>query len=283
MKIIIKIITFLSAIFSLLTFTAVTRYYYMGGSGRYGGEYEEVFYAFLGLFFVFCFCIADNKLKTIPKKIAVCVAVSITYTLTVFLINNFWRYICINLSFNWEAPIPYVTFLGWDAMYTDSYGEYRYPILLIIMLILCGLKIFFSHTKTKEVLSKWSNVFLDWLYIQILKRQKITDIYDEYAEDYYDGELIDYVSNMPLDEKHKHQLMEFTDTHKDTLLIILLLARFEDILTLEEYTKYRKLYTDISEEYIANQRAYFAGAKVKYHDVFVKLDSKFNLNKQEES
>ena len=264
----------------LLAITAVinlTREFYNEGYTWYSGDYEKVCYVLLCLTFVSCFYSIVNKFKHLWIRITVGISTSLSYTTLVFFLNNYWRYICINYDFDWEYPIPLSAVMKWDITYTHNYGEYRYPMVFAVIAVLCGLKIFFSHPKIKTIYHDWNDKLCNWLYIKELKKESLSDLYYEVIKDPDISRLVDYVQNMPLNEDGKFVLMNFVDEHRDCLLIYLLFMHYEDLLTKEEYIKYRMLYVDITETYINKQKEHFATAKVEFPEMFRKLDDRFNI------
>lgn len=268
----------------LLATTAVihlTWEFYNEGYTWYSRDYEKVCYVLLCLAFVFGFYAIANKFKHRWTQITVGVATSLFYTALVFFLNNFWRYICINYDFDWEYPIPLGVVMKWDITYTHNYGEYRYPIVFIVIAVLCGLKVFLSHPKIKTIYHGWNDKLCNWLYIKELKKESLSDLYYEVIKDPDTSRLVDYVLNMPLNEDGRSTMMNFVDEHRDCFLIYLLFIRYEDLLTEDEYTKYRTVYVDITETCINKRREHYATTKVEFPEVFRRLDDKFNITYKE--
>ena len=265
----------------LATFTYMTWDFYTAGYSWYTRDYEKVCYGlWCAVFAIYFYEIAD-KFKHLWTKILAGITTSFVYTGLVFFANNFWRYICINHNFNWEHPIPLSVVMKWDITYTHNYGEYRYPIVFAVIAILCGLKVFLSHPKIKTIYHGWNDKLCNWLYIKELKKESLSDLYYEVIKDPDTSRLVDYVRNMPLNEDGKSALMNFVDEHRDCFLIYLLFIHYEDLLTKDEYVKYRMLYVDISETCIDKRREHYATAKVEFPEVFGKLDDKFNITDKE--
>ena len=264
----------------LLAITAVihlTWEFYNEGYTWYSGDYEKVCYGLWGIVITLCFCAIVNKFKHLWSQITVGITTSLFYTALVFFLNNFWRYICINYDFDWEYPIPLSAVMKWDITYTHNYGEYRYPMVFAVIAVLCGLKIFLSHPKIKRIYQGWNDKLCNWLYIKELKKENLSDLYYEVIKEPDTSRLVDYVRNMPLNEEGKSALMNFVDEHRDCFLIYPLFIHYEDLLTKDEYIKYRMLYADITEKCINRKREYYSTAKVEFPEVFRKLDDKFNI------
>lgn len=278
MKKIWKILLYVIIIF--LAITAVihlTWEFYNEGYTWYSRDYEKVCYGLWGVVITLCFCAIVNKFKHLWSQIIVGITTSLFYTALVFFLNNFWRYICTNFDFDWEYPIPLSAVMKWDITYTHNYGEYRYPMVFAVIAVLCGLKIFLSHPKIKTIYQGWNDKLCNWLYIKELKRESLSDLYYEVIKDPDTSRLVDYVRNMPLNEDGKTALMNFVDEHRDCFLIYLLFIHYEDLLTKDEYTKYRTLYVYITETYINKRKEHYTGAKVEFPELFIKLDDKFNI------
>ena len=267
----------LLAILSLGAFFGMTYYYYTGGNNWFGRDLEKVCYGIWCLAFAVCFHDVEGGFKRLWTRIVSGITTSLLLTATVFLANNYWRYLSINCEFNWEYPIPYSTIMRWDILHTYGWGEFRYPMVFVIIFSICGLKIFFSHPKVKAIYHGWNDKFWNWLYIKNLQKENLSELYHEVVEVPDTSDLVDYVRHMPLSEDGKSKLMNFIDKHQDCLLIYLLFMHYGDLLTKEEYVKYRTLYVDITETYIDKQKEHFATAKVELPEMFRKLDDKFNI------
>lgn len=151
----------LLALLSLGAFGGMTYYCYNGGNNWLGRDMEKACYGIWCLTLAACFYDIVGKFKHLWARITTAIATSLLLTAIVFLANTFWRYLSINCRFNWECPIPYGEIMKWDITYTYGWGEFRYPMVFIIIFVLCGLKIFLSHPKIKAIYRGWNNKLLD--------------------------------------------------------------------------------------------------------------------------
>lgn len=266
---------------SVAAFVLMTHYYYVGGDNWFGRDLEKVCYGIWCFTFAVCFYDVVSRFRHLWTRIIAAITTSLLLTTIVFLANNFWRYLSINCEFNWEYPIPYGTLMKWDITYTHNYGEYRYPMVFAVIAVLCGLKIFLSHPKIKRIYQGWNDKFCNWLYIKELKKESLSDLYCEAIKGPDTSKLVDYVRNMPLNEDSKSELMNCVDEHQDCFLIYLLFMHYEELLSREEYIKYRMLYADITESCINSKREYYATAKVEFPEVFRRLNDKFDITDKE--
>lgn len=262
---------------SVVAFILMTNYYYTGGDNWFGRDLEKACYGIWCFTFAVFFYDVVSKFRRLRTRIIAAITTSLLLTTIVFLANNFWRYLSINCEFNWEYPIPYGTLMKWDITHTYGWGEFRYPMVFIIIFVICGLKIFLSHPKIKAVYHGWNDKLCNWLYVKELQKERLSELYHEVVEDPDTSRLVDYVRHMPLSDEGKFELMNFIDEQRDCLLIYLLFMHYEDLLTKEEYIKYRMLYEDITETYINKQKEHFATAKVEFPEMFRKLDDRFNI------
>ena len=241
----------------------------------YMSDYEKICYLLWGIAFLMTFRRMAAGCKKLWTKLSAGVGISLLYTAFVFFLNNYWRCVAINGEFAMDPPFSLATVMGWDITYTNRLGEYRYPAVFAVMLALCGLILLWTRSKNP---TKWLDRFLDWLALCDLKKRSLDEVYREAREMPEIDGLVDYINRMLQDEAHKAELMEFMDQHQDRLLIRLFLRRFEELVTREEYLKYKAMYVRLFEAYIKEGREYFNTATVEFTDIFEQLDQKFELD-----
>lgn len=151
MKKSVKIIScVILVLLAIVAFVLMTQYYYAGLSSWNGRYYERVCYGVWCLTLAVFFGLIIGRIKPIWAKVPVGVLFSLAFTLTVFLSNNFWRYLSINSDLGWEEAVSYGTVLKWDALFINGTAWLRYPTVFIITSVLCSVIIFLTHPSVKQ-------------------------------------------------------------------------------------------------------------------------------------
>lgn len=245
---------------------------------RYARDCEKVCYGLCGLSITLLFTWSVGRVKRLWMQVFAAVATSVVFTSLVFLLNNFWRYVSILHLDGGECPFSLFDVMKWDITYTYHYGALRYPILFFSMLAVCGMILVLSHPRTQ----RWFRALWDkverWLFVMHLKRQSLADMYYLYAEEGDICSLMDYVGCMPLDESHKAEGLAFVNAQGDLVLLYMLVKRYADILTREEYVMCRNLFlTTIRERWMTK-----VSNEIALPDIFQQLDEKFGFSESEQ-
>jgi len=269
-------------------FSFITQYYCLGADNRSAKNFEMLFFGLLGLILFAVFCDLENKIKTLWIKATVAAAWSAIYAAIVFVINNFWRYIDLKLQF--DDAFSFEAVLKWDAAYTGGLGCFRYLILFAVMFAFCGFKIFISLPKSKAVLSEWKSAIYDRIYMDDESEDIDADDEMDFTDWFIDGEGQEDVKTLsglndvfPYTEEGKTKVMNMIDEDEWEFWIYLLFKRYGDMLTKEEYLKYRDMYIKANEEFIQKNRDRFPekpNAK-ECLNPFADLEAKFVETNQE--
>ena len=268
----------------VIPFTCLAYHLYYRQLDWHDGVFEKICY---GIWFVgvamFFYEIAD-KFKRVWSKIVAAVSTSLIYTGLVIAGNTLLKYICINNWFGWIDPIPYDAILKSDITLTYAWAWVRYPAVFLLMLVVCALKAFDKLWVFGVLFYDLCEKVENWLYLKDLKKQGLLMLYYDCVEDPEHTpfkKLYDYILNMPLEPKWKDVLKMFITLKKAGFLIPLLLKRYENMLTKDEYNEFKQLYIEYTEAYLEQKREYYANAKVEFNEVFDRLDEKFDTaNKQ---
>ena len=273
MKKYIKIVIalFLAAFFVLL-FVQTVKVHRQGYSS-FQREFEFLSYLYWCDLLLMGFWWFFGKTSAMKIKLLGAVLTSILFTVAVFFANNFWRYLDINADFREE--IPYGYFLIWDITYTNGYGELRYPLVFAAMLLLCGAAIFFSLPKVKGFVRRRSGDLFWWCYYRIWEMENLDSLYGAFCENADRDRLSDYVSRMPLNQKNKEKMMRYAEEKEECFLIHLLLQRYGEMITKEEFDRLKQLYAEWQEDYIQRGREYFAKAEVTFSPAFERQERRF--------
>lgn len=86
-----------------------------------------------------CFCIVNHKVhcKSTSATVVTSLFLAIGFTVSVFLLNNLWRYIYENARFYWGHPEDkafywsYLNVLKSDFLYTVGIGRFRYWLVFL--------------------------------------------------------------------------------------------------------------------------------------------------------
>lgn len=87
-----------------------------------------------------CFCIVNHNIRHKSTSMAIISSIlfAVAFTVSVFLLNNLWRYIYENVRFCWGRPNgnafywPYLSVLKSDFLYTVGIGRFRYWIVFLV-------------------------------------------------------------------------------------------------------------------------------------------------------
>lgn len=141
----------LAVLVIVATFSYMSALYYTEQFGIFTNDYEEICYGIWCAIFAMFFYKKANRIYRIGKKIFCAVITSFLFTVLVFLANCFWKYIALNNMFFWKDPASYLDVMLWDITYTQGFAKFRYPVVFLIMLAVCSVKIILSLPKVKEL------------------------------------------------------------------------------------------------------------------------------------
>lgn len=244
-------------------------------------EYERTCYTLWCIAFVLTFCKLTARIWRVWKKIAVASLISLAFAVTVFLINNMWRYMYFNYALYLCAPTPFWMVMKWDITYTRGLGEFRYPLAFATMLAICVILTLIKHFNIPEKVGYCIDNLSEQLYLKSLKKENLADVYFQALEDSDRERLEDYVENMTLTDYNKEAFMELIDFKDDDYLIFLFLKRFGNLLTKKEFLKYKNMYKKLGQKRIDEYREYYNNAEVIFPEVFGKLDDKFGVTEED--
>lgn len=160
-------------VISVASFLMTTNYYEINDTFLYGNIPEWIVYAIWILTASVCFFVVANELEKAWTKISLGALTSFLVTVAVFITNNFWRCITVNLTFGEGDPITYWTVLNWDLNYTYGYGRYRYLLVFGITAIVCGITVLLAHLDAKAKLKKIvASRLLKWLSVEEVVNEK---------------------------------------------------------------------------------------------------------------
>ena len=157
--------------------------------------------------------------------------------------------------------------------------KYPYPVYFVVLLLLCGGKILLTLPSVKE----WLEMAEDWLAERIILVEMRHATLEESFQRMWEGDgleqFFDHVNRMP---DTRDGMKEMTDLierlPEDTLLIAALFEKYKDLLTREEYEKYRALYMERGNAKIEERRAYYNAAVVRLPRCCWELDRKFGVD-----
>ena len=99
--------------------------------------------------------------------------VSFAYTVQIFLVNNFWRYLCFNSFFGWERKVDYLYFTVKDITYAVGWGKYRYPFTLAAMFSICIAAVSYTHL---DVYKRQVHLCTVWWLVTRQEKKGLTHI-----------------------------------------------------------------------------------------------------------
>lgn len=264
-------------------FIDTSRLHYEWGTQELLTTCEFLFYGSLGIWLLLTFVFFAKKLSTVKKKLFLACPFSLLYTVLVFLSNNFFRFLLTNTCFGWKFVISYPLFLKWDITYVRGMGAFRYPLVFLLMLLLCVLVTVFSIPKVKKTVFRFLDRAVTWAYYRLFYIETLKGLYVEYTEGTSLTRLEACVSLMPLNGRNKRKLMHYAEITEDYYVVYLFISRYESMLTKEEYLKYKKKFMSLAEDFIKRQREYYSRPKIEYPDVLVRLDERFGETEKGEA
>lgn len=212
---------------------------------------ERTLYMFFAVFIGIIYNYLFDVLKGRSTKVFVSLGLASVFTVSVFFINNYFRYLHWNsVLFNWRHIFPYNIFLKSDIAYKVGYGEYRYIVAFLAM-CLSNLAIILLLKRVVPLLTKWIR---KWGYRCIERAFKVRE--DKEARLEYclqrlinGADYIDFVceiDSMPIDNESKEFLIKLInkyDGNRETIkLYQALFTKYKQLLSQEEYLKYRQRY-----------------------------------------
>jgi len=265
---------FLLVVWYVYTLSSICR----DGDQMYTRICEYACYTIWGFIFAELFYAITQRFKRIWIKIAVGSLVSLIFTATLFLANNLCRYAAINARFGGCIFTSYASVLKIDI----DYGLYRYLGVFSLMLMLCMGKLLLTQPRAKAIYGSLAERLKAWFWYGSLSAEMVEDIYCGASEDMFCLEwFFECVQNMPRDESYKKMLISCIEKHPDWMLVRLLLHRFGELMTREEYTKYRELYMKTGEEYIGQKSEYYNSLKENMASSLKELDARFSGEEKE--
>ena len=108
-------------------------------------RWERVFYVAGAILFTVLACDIAERIRTIWGKVLVVSGISLFYTVVVFLLNNYWRFIVFVYHYHWEEPRAYAILLRQDLRYARGIGAFRYPLLFLGLVTMCAGVLFIKR------------------------------------------------------------------------------------------------------------------------------------------
>lgn len=243
--------------------------------------FERAAYISLTLTCISFFVDITRKIKHRWGRMSVFTMGALIYTVGIILLNNYWRWIYLNGIFGWreEYFFSYKSVALEDLKYCYGLGEYRYPLVFVAVL---GILVLIDLFKDK-VVQIWEKLY-EWMY-----RNGIID--DKLKQSFLDARFYavyrfqSCVENMPHNETGKRRLMELVDKYekyKEAGPVYMLLKVYGDMLTREEYIKYRHLYYECLVAYIerVETRSFLNEPQKELLPVLRELDLKFGIERK---
>lgn len=267
-------------VLSIALFALESQLVKLGNTHYFVKEVEIVCYAVWCFTFVFYFFKLCKILKSLWSRISAGVATSLLITVAVVLANNYWRWIETNNMFGYKNPIPYKMVLSRDISYTNGFGEYRYPILLIVMLIVCAVKIFALQTDFRQKCSDFFDRLGEKLYYKQLFKADLEELYLESLSS-GDERFFDYLESVPVNEENKAQLVLFWEKHNSIITAHFLITRFCALLTPIEYEKISNSCIEGVKRIVAKERERLAKIEMDLVSTYQISDNEFDTIKDE--
>ncbi len=160
--------------------------------------------------------------------------VSFAYTVQIFLVNNFWRYLCFNSFFGWERKVDYLYFTVKDITYAVGWGKYRYPFTLAAMFSICIAGTAFIPKLRKAVCRFYG-----------FKEGNL----EEYVRSYVYGdsysEMIEYLEKMPECTQTKAEIADCILSFDIPVLYVFLFEKCGELLSENEYREFRRRFVSV--------------------------------------
>lgn len=118
----------------------------------YSREIEYGTYTLIALCFVRGFARIVKIINTNPLRIVFGLGTSCVYTIVVFIYNNLLRCISLNSEYRFlldGETISYIEVLKWDISYSVGWGPYRYPLIFLLMAVLCASAMLYDINREK--------------------------------------------------------------------------------------------------------------------------------------
>jgi len=225
--------------------------------------YDEWIWVEKALYSVFALLIGTiykylyDVLKKYPAKIIVSMGLAATFTVGVFLANNYFHYLHWNaIIFNWRYDFPYSHFVKYDLQYKVGYGEFRYIVVFLAM-CLANLAIVVYFKRISPVLKKWIQKVGLWYFgpDESTLEHRIQRLLT--GADYTD--FIDEINCMPINKEtkdvFKKLISKYDEECKMVELYQALFIRYGQFLTKEEYLEYRHKYLENFDDPLPNKCA----------------------------
>jgi len=190
-------------------------------------KYENLCYCFCVGCVISVYCCILKWLESRKHKIFAAVGFSVIATGIVYLVNNYWKYLCFNAMFNWESPLNFGYFLKYDLTYSIGLAEFRYPVLFIGVFVLCLACIWFFSKKIFQNFYFFSDIDSD-------EELSLEYYVGRYMNDMAYQEMQDYMSQMPIDELAKQEVIEAIESYDLEELYEMLFEKYGELLTEEE-------------------------------------------------
>lgn len=225
--------------------------------------YDEWIWVEKALYIVFALLIGTiykylyDVLKKYPAKIIVSMGLAATFTVGVFLANNYFHYLHWNaIIFNWRYDFPYSHFVKYDLQYKVGYGEFRYIVVFLAM-CLANFAIVVYFKRISPVLKKWIQKVGLWYFgpDESTLEHRIQRLLT--GADYTD--FIDEINCMPINKEtkdvFKKLISKYDEECKMVELYQALFIRYGQFLTKEEYLEYRQKYLENFDDPLPNKCA----------------------------
>lgn len=278
MKVFSKVIKYVLAfVCSAGAFVGAT-YLYETREYFYAEHLEKLSYAVWAVALMVVFSIVSKKIKAVWGKLTLGAGFSLIFTAAVFLSNNFWKFRWLNLEFYLIHPITYLDVLKSDLSYRGGYGIFRYVFVFILVTLLFALEVVLSSQKVKNFFKGIGNKIEDYFRLKDLSRLSLEELYLDSKEvnDYDDFTF--FIGKMKLNEELKEQVAALTQKYSDDKeLPLIMIWRFEDILSREEYLEYKNQYLARVQREIERKREFYNNFKVELPSAFRELDEKFGV------
>ncbi len=260
----------------VLVFLGVSR---VACNARYLNEanvHEQIAYCVFAFAFVVLVRASTSRIKGLGVKLGIFAVCSLVFSTGVFFANNLWKYLSFNSVFPQGSDgLTYKSFLISDLSYNYGLGEYRYLFVFALMLAALTVIELLMRKGLKARFDRWSESLHEWICMKSFISDDLEDLYLE-AREYAIKRVIRYVDDMPHTEKGKRKLMALAYDYEEAGPVYLLLKKYGDMLTREEYIKYKKLYSERFDKYIKKRKAYDEKRR-NITAIITELDDKFGI------